>query len=210
MFNKIIYCTKKILLVVLLAVLVGAAGVIGYTSLDPLLNVAPPVTKLGPMCGVADGIAHKMIVQEIDVSDAVSLYTEIRDLKRMGVKELHFYINSRGGSLFDSFAIYDAIKGLNNEGVVTVAKATGWCLSAAVIVASACTYRIASPNCKFMVHNPSGGYDVDEVKIAITQYAKILADNSDLTVDEWKEKMEVETWFTSEEALEWGLIDEIK
>lgn len=201
---------KNILFCMLLFVLVGVAGVIGYTTLEPTLNPAPLVTKLGAMCEVADGIGYRMIVQDIDFSDAAGLYTEIRDLKRMGVKEVHFYINSPGGSLFDSFAIYDAIKRLNEEGIATVAEAEGWCLSAAVVVVSACTYRVAAPNCKFMVHNPVGSSNAAIMSNAVNQYARLLSENTALTAEEWIEKMETNTWFTSEEALEWGLIDEIK
>ena len=210
MLNRLLDGTKKILFIVLLAVLVATAGVIGYTSLDPLLNAPPPITRIGIMCEVADGIAYIKIVQGINNLDAASLYTEIRDLKRMGVKEIHFYINSPGGSLFDAFAIYDAIKKLNEEGIVTVAEAEGWCLSAAVVIVSACTYRIVSQNCKLMVHNPSSSLGSDVVATTTVQYAGLLAENSDLTPEEWEAKMEAGTWFTPEEALEWGLIDEIK
>ncbi len=210
MFNEVLDGTKKILFIVLLAVLVATAGVIGYTSLDPLLNAPPPVTKIGTMCEVADGIAYRKIIQGINTFDAASLYTEIRDLKRMGVKEVHFYINSPGGSLFDAFAIYDAIKKLNEEGIVTVAEAEGWCMSSAVLVVSACTYRIVAQNCKLMVHNPSSSLGSGVVAATVVQYAGLLAENSNLTTEEWEAKMEAVTWFTAEEALEWGLIDEIK
>lgn len=199
---------KKVLHVILLVLLVGISGAIGYSVYEPIRHTAPAVTQISSTCEVADGIGYRMIIQNIVISDAAGLYIEIRDLKRMGVKEVRFYINSPGGSLFDSFAIYDAIKRISEEGITTVAHIEGWCLSAAVIVAAACDYRIAAPNCRFMVHNPIGADD--RTKDVINQYARLMEENSDLTAEEWKEKMNAQTWFTPEEALEWGLIDEIK
>lgn len=199
---------RKILHYLLLVSLIGAVGILGYIMLDPIRNAAPAITTLSGNCEVADGIGYRAIVSIIDISDAASLYREIRDLKRLGIKEVHFYINSPGGVLFDSMAIYDAIKRLSNEGVVTVAEIEGGCMSSAVLVAAACSYRTAAPHCNFLVHNVSGGTEKD-LPTFCRKYAEILAENSNLTADEWEAKMEAETWFTAQEALEWGLIDEI-
>ena len=209
MLKNILFCT-------LLTVLIGVSVIMGYNTLNSSRYNAPPVTKISSMCDVADGIAYRVIIQGIGVSDAVNIFMETRDLKRMGVEEIHFYINSPGGSLFDSFAIYDTIKRLNKEGIVTVAEIEGGCMSAAVLIAAACDYRLASENTNFMVHDPrsynttASDSDKQMLKDCTFRYANLLALNSDLTSEEWMEKMKFSTWFSSEEALEWGLIDEIK
>jgi ATP-dependent protease ClpP protease subunit len=200
---------KNVLTCILLAALIAVAGIVGYTSLDPVMNAAPAVITLTDRCEVADNIAYRLVVSRIDISDPVSLYREIRDLKRLGINEVHFYINSPGGSLFDALAVHDAIKRLSNDGIITIADIEGGCMSAAVVIASACAYRTASPNCEFMVHCISGGKG-KELELFNRKYAEILAGNSNLSAEEWLAKMKAVTWFSSEEALEWGLIDEIR
>ena len=96
--------------------------------------------------------------------------------------------------------------------------------SAAVAIFCSFEKRYAGANTYFMVHevrNTSRGVDqsasdikrLDKLYDRITErYAEILAGLSKdvVSIDEWKEKMECETWFTAEEALQWGLVTEIK
>jgi len=200
---------KKLLYSLLLVVIISVAGGIGYSVYSPIVNAPPPVTQLSSMCEVADGVAYRAIVGQIGTADASNLYREIRDLKRMGIREVHFYMNSPGGSLSDTFALYDAMKNLSEEGIITVADIEGACYSATVLLASACDYRTASANTIFMVHQPIGN-DVDVMKMFAEKYAQLLEDNTNLTQQQWLTKMDMMEWFGSEEALEYGLIDEIK
>lgn len=201
---------KRFLTNTLIVVLILTASAIGYTTLASIINTPPQVVTLTDRCEVVDDVAYRLVVSRIDISDPINLYREIRDLKRLGVKEIHFYINSPGGSLFDALAVHDAIRRLGDDGIVTVADIEGGCMSAAVLIASACEHRIAAPNCSFMVHSVSGGSNVEEINLFNRKYAEILAENTELTAEEWEIKMIASTWFTAEEALEWGLIDEIR
>jgi len=145
-------------------------------------------------------------------NDAATLVKAISGLKK---KHLNTHINSPGGSVFDGVAIYNALK--NHEGGVTT-HIDGLAASIASIIALAGDKIIMADNAMMMIHNPwtmaMGDADemrktadiLDQIKETLinTYSAKTGKDRKKVADD-----MENETWFTAQEAKEYGLITEI-
>lgn len=138
------------------------------------------------------------------------------DLKALGdVSHLNVRINSPGGSVTDSNAIYNAIK--RHSARVTV-DIDGIALSMGSVIAMAGDFVSMAENGLMMIHNPWGmavgdaaelrkSADVsDKMKgTMISSYAK----KTGMSVEEISDLMDAETWYNADEALETGFIDEI-
>jgi ATP-dependent protease ClpP protease subunit len=140
-------------------------------------------------------------------------YTQIRDLT--------IWLNSPGGDAFAGLALSDELLRAKKMGFHITIFASGIVASAAVPIFAICDYRIVSPNTIFMVHETAlwkwpGRETHSDIKsqnrlmdMLRDHYLQILADNSNLTVEEWGEMEHRTTWFSSEKALKWELADEI-
>lgn len=145
------------------------------------------------------------------------MFTNIYDVKKV---EIH--INSRGGSAFAGISIANIIETFQNEGVVVEVFATGVVGSAAIPIFAACSYRMASKHCLFMVHKSKlFKYNTREtiedldsqgsmMKMIRESYLQILADYTQLSKKDWMNKINETCWFTAKQALKWGLVDEIR
>lgn len=131
--------------------------------------------------------------------------------------DIHLYINSPGGSVTAGMAIYDAMKRCHND-VVTIC--TGMAASmGAFVLASGCKgKRMATPEAEIMIHQPLGGAqgqasDIELVAQHITRTKNrlnmILADVSGKPIETIARDTDRDYWLSAEEALEYGLIDEI-
>lgn len=124
-------------------------------------------------------------------------------------------INSPGGDVWQALAIYDLFKRRGNVDTHVVSLAA----SSASIVALAGNNRVMSKNAMMMIHLPTGGVqgEADDVRKyadmmdkVTDQMAKLYSDNSDMSEEEAQEAMEATTYYTADEALEQGLIDEVE
>ncbi len=201
---------KSILTSILLLSLIVTVNIIGYVQIKPVLDM-PPILFLDETCEVFNDVAYIEILRDISIEDSASLWAVTRSLKALGITKVQIYINNYGGSLLDGFALYDSVKELTTEGVSVEAYGDSIVASAALLVFAGADWRTASKNCVFMVHDPKNSEDGSVVEDKFKrQYASILAACSSLSTDEWLVKMKNETWFTVQEALEWGLVDEIR
>lgn len=130
--------------------------------------------------------------------------------------DLTVHINSSGGSVFAALAIYNALKSYS-RGTVTVS-IDGLAASAASIVAMAGKKICMASNALFMIHSPAaildGYYDSSDIGKLQTQLAQIEQSmiktySTRISEADARRYMRSETWFSAEEALEAGLIDEI-
>ncbi len=137
------------------------------------------------------------------------------NLKR-GV-EICLYINSPGGSVDDTMAIYDTIRFIGSDvATFCIGRAQS---GAAVILASGTKgKRHALPHAKVMLHQPWGGVtgQASDIKIQAEEILKakamineILAKHTGLSVEKIAEETERDKYMTAAEALEYGLIDEV-
>lgn len=137
------------------------------------------------------------------------------NLKR-GV-EISLYINSPGGSVDDTMAIYDTIRFLNSP-VATYCIGRAQSGAAVVLAAGASGKRHALPHAKIMLHQPWGGItgqasdiviQAEEIKKSKSTINKILSEHTGKPIDQIEAETERDKFMTSDEAKEYGLIDEV-
>ncbi|MHC4288517.1 MAG: ClpP family protease [Planctomycetota bacterium] len=137
------------------------------------------------------------------------------NLKR-GV-EISLYINSPGGSVDDTMAIYDTMRFIGSP-VATYC--IGRAQSGAAIVLAAGTEgrRHALPHAKVMLHQPWGGVtgQAEDIRIQAEEILKakkvineLLAKHTGLTPEKIAEETERDKYMTAEEAKAYGLIDDV-
>lgn len=141
------------------------------------------------------------------------LFLQAEDAK----KDIFFYINSPGGSVYDALAIYDTMQFITND-VQTVG--IGIQASAAAFLLSSGTKgkRQLLTHSTVMIHQPSSGTrgKVTDQEIDLRESLRIkklleeiMAANTGQKPDKIHLDMERDKWLTAEEALEYGIIDKI-
>ena len=137
------------------------------------------------------------------------------NLKR-GV-EISLYINSPGGSVDDTMAIYDTIQFIGSD-VSTFCIGRAQSGAAVILAAGTKGKRHALPHAKVMLHQPWGGVtgqaaDIQiqaaEILKAKTMINEILAKHTGLSMEKIAEETERDKYMSAAEALEYGLIDEV-
>ena len=132
-------------------------------------------------------------------------------------KDIHFYINSPGGSVTDGFAIYDTMNYAQCD-LATSCMGMAASMGAFLLAGGAKGKRYALPNAEVMIHQPLGGAkgQATEIEIAAKQILRtkerlnrILSENTGKPIDVIAADTERDNWKTAEEALEYGLIDHI-
>ena len=132
-------------------------------------------------------------------------------------KDIHFYINSPGGNVTDGFAIYDTMHYVKCD-VATYCMGMAASMGAFLLAGGAKGKRFALPNAEIMIHQPLGGAkgQATEIEIAAKQILRtkerlnrILSENTGQPYDIVAADTERDNWKTTEEALEYGLIDQI-
>ncbi len=132
-------------------------------------------------------------------------------------KDIFFYINSPGGSVYDAMAIYDTMQYVTND-VVTVG--IGMQASAAAFLLSSGTKgkRYLLPESTVMIHQPSSGtrgkvtdmeIDLKESLRVKQRLNEIMAANTGQDIEKVKLDMERDYWMTAKEAVEYGIADKI-
>lgn len=132
-------------------------------------------------------------------------------------KDIFFYINSPGGSVYDALAIYDTMQYVTND-IQTVG--IGVQASAAAFLLSSGTKgkRFVLPHSTVMIHQPSSGTrgKVTDQEIDLRESLRIkklletiMAKNTGQKPEKIHEDMERDKWLTAEEARKYGLVDDI-
>jgi ATP-dependent Clp protease protease subunit len=137
------------------------------------------------------------------------------NLKR-GV-EISLYINSPGGSVDDTMAIYDTMRFIGSP-VATYCIGRAQSGGAVILAAGTKGRRHALPHAKVMLHQPWGGVtgQAEDIRIQAEEIVKakrtineILSRHTGLTPDKIAEETERDKYMTAEEALHYGLIDDV-
>ncbi len=132
-------------------------------------------------------------------------------------KDIYFYINSPGGSVYDALAIYDTMKYVTND-IQTVG--IGVQASAAAFLLSSGTKgkRYALPNSTIMIHQPSSGTrgKVTDQEIDLRESLRIkklleeiMAKNTGQKPSQIHEDMERDKWLSAVEAKKYGIVDAV-
>lgn len=141
------------------------------------------------------------------------LFLESEDQK----KDIQFYINSPGGSVSSTMAIYDTMNHIKAD-VSTIC--VGIAASGAAILLSSGTKgkRYVLPSAEVMIHQPLGGTEGQASDIAITakhilktkdMLNKLLAKNTGKSVSEVEKDTDRDFFMSAEEAKKYGIVDEI-
>mgnify|MGYP003976482345 CR=1 FL=1 len=130
-------------------------------------------------------------------------------------------VSTEGGSVQEMFSIYDSIRDLKRE-VEIKTYGIGKVMSAGILLLACGTSgsRRVGRNCRLMLHSVSGGQfgslkelevDLREVQWYENQFIKSLSNETKLKEEEIKEIFDrkTDTYFDAEQALEWGIVDEI-
>ena len=132
-------------------------------------------------------------------------------------KDIHFYINSPGGSVSAGFAIYDTMQYIKCD-VSTICIGMAASMGAFLLSGGAKGKRLALPNAEIMIHQPSGGSRGQETEIRIVaenilktrnKLNEILAANTGKSVEEISRDTERDNYMTAQEAVAYGLIDSV-
>ena len=132
-------------------------------------------------------------------------------------KDIHFYINSPGGSVSAGFAIYDTMQYIKCD-VSTICIGMAASMGAFLLSGGAKGKRLALPNAEIMIHQPSGGARGQETEIRIVaenilktrnKLNEILAVNTGKSVEEISRDTERDNHMTAQEAVAYGLIDSV-
>ena len=132
-------------------------------------------------------------------------------------KDIHFYINSPGGSVSAGFAIYDTMQYIKCD-VSTICIGMAASMGAFLLSGGAKGKRLALPNAEIMIHQPSGGARGQETEIRIVaenilktrnKLNEILAANTGKSVEEDSRATERDNYMTAQEAVAYGLIDSV-
>ena len=132
-------------------------------------------------------------------------------------KEIMLYINSPGGSVTAGMAIYDTMQYIKCE-VSTLCIGMAASMGAFLLAAGAKGKRYCLPNAEVMIHQPSGGASGQATDIAIAaehilrtkkRMNEILAARTGQDIETIARDVERDNYMYADEALAYGLIDEI-
>ena len=132
-------------------------------------------------------------------------------------KDIHLYINSPGGVITAGMAIYDTMHYIKCD-VSTVCMGMAASMGAFLLSSGAKGKRIALPNAEIMIHQPSAGTQGQITDMAIhlkrletikKRMNRILSENTGRSVEEVTAACERDNFMSAEEALEFGLVDQI-
>lgn len=131
--------------------------------------------------------------------------------------EISLYINSPGGSVTAGMAIYDTMNYIKCP-VRTVCVGLAASMGAFLLMAGEKGKRLALPNSEVMIHQPSGGASGQATDVTIhaewllrtkKKMNELMAQMTGQTVEKLSHDVERDYFMTAQEALEYGIIDEI-
>ena len=166
-------------------------------------------------------LKDRIVMLDTDVNEhtASLLVAQFLFLESQGNEDINFFINSPGGSVTAGMAIYDTIQFIKPD-VATIVMGQACSMGSLLATAGAAGKRKMLPNARHMIHQPSGGAggQATDMEIQVKEIVKMKKNLTQLyvkhnskgkTFDEFYNAMERDNFMSAQEALEYGLIDEI-
>ena len=159
------------------------------------------------LCGPVDDVVANLIMAQL-----LWLESENPD------KDIHLYINSPGGSVTAGLSVYDTMQFVRCD-IATMCVGQAASMGAFLLAAGADGKRVALPNSRMMLHQPSGGSqgvasDIEiqarEIVLIRTRLNEILAEHTSQAIEKIAEDTDRDYWMNPEEALEYGLVDTVQ
>jgi len=141
------------------------------------------------------------------------LYLEAEDPE----KDIQIYVNSPGGSVYAGMAIYDTMQQIQPD-VATICYGIAASMGAFLLSGGTKGKRMALPSTRIMIHQPLGGAQGQAVDIEIQakeilyikkQLNELIADHTGQPFDRISADTERDFYMSSEEAKDYGLIDQV-
>lgn len=132
-------------------------------------------------------------------------------------RDIYLYINSPGGSVTAGMAIYDTMQYVKPD-VVTVGMGLAASMAQFLLTAGAPGKRYITPHARVLLHQPLGGAGGSATDIRINadlilgmkkELAQITASRTGKSVEQVEADGDRDHWFSAEEALEYGFVDQI-
>ncbi len=132
-------------------------------------------------------------------------------------KDIHFYINSPGGSVSAGLSVYDTMQFIKPD-VSTLCMGQACSMGAFLLAAGAQGKRFALPNSRVMIHQPMGGFQGQASDIAIhakeilslrAKLNELMAQHTGQAIDRIERDTDRDNFLSAQEAAEYGLIDKV-
>jgi len=132
-------------------------------------------------------------------------------------KDIHLYINSPGGSVTAGLSIYDTMQFINSD-ISTICVGQAASMGALLLGGGTKGKRFALPHSRVMVHQPSAGFSGQATDIEIhakevlelkRRLNEIMSKHTGQKVEKIRKDLERDNFMSSEEAVEYGLIDTV-
>jgi ATP-dependent Clp protease protease subunit len=166
-------------------------------------------------------LKDRIVMLDTDVNEhsASLIVAQLLFLESQGNEDINFFINSPGGVVTAGMAIYDTMQFIKPD-VSTIVMGQACSMGSLLATAGAPGKRKILPNARHMIHQPSGGARGQATDMEI-QVKEILAMKKNLTqiyvnhnsksktFDEFYSAMERDNFMSAQEAVDFGLVDEI-
>ena len=157
------------------------------------------------------------LVGEINYARASEIIMKMLHLDNLKRSEINLYINSPGGSVDDTLAIYDTMRFIGST-VATYCIGRAQSGAAVILAAGEKEKRYALPHSKIMLHQPWGGVtgqaadikiQAEEILKAKTVINQVLAKHTGQPVEKIQAETERDRYMTADEAKAYGLVDDV-
>jgi ATP-dependent Clp protease protease subunit len=166
-------------------------------------------------------LKDRIVMLDTDVNEhsASLIVAQLLFLESQGNEDISFFINSPGGVVTAGMAIYDTMQFIKPD-VSTIVMGQACSMGSLLATAGAPGKRKMLPNARHMIHQPSGGArgQATDMQIQVEEILKMKKSLTDIYVkhnsagksfDEFSRDMERDKFMSADEALAYGLIDEI-
>jgi ATP-dependent Clp protease, protease subunit len=132
-------------------------------------------------------------------------------------KDIHFYINSPGGSVTAGMAIYDTMQFIKPD-VSTLCIGQAASMGAFLLGAGKKGKRFCLPNARVMIHQPLGGFrgqasDIEiharEILYLKQRLNQLLADHTGQTIEAIERDTDRDNFLSAEDAVKYGMVDQV-
>lgn len=203
----------------------GINGLAFDQYVDTVTNLTPNIIEERRMNAIAMDVFSRLMMDRIiflgvPIDDYVAnivvaqlLFLESVDAK----KDILLYINSPGGSVYAGMGIYDTMQYVRPD-VATICTGLAASMGAVLLAGGQKGKRTALKHSRIMIHQPLGGVGGKASDIEISakhilelrdELYEILSHHSGKSVEQIAKDSDRDYWMRAEEALEYGLIDEV-
>jgi ATP-dependent Clp protease, protease subunit len=190
-----------------------------------ITNLTPNIIEERPMNIAVMDVYSRLMMDRIiflgyPINDEVAnivtaqlLFLDSTDRQR----DIQMYINSPGGSVYSGLGVYDTMQYVTPD-VSTICIGMAASMGAVLLTAGAAGKRTALKHSRVMLHQPSGaiGGQASDIEITVAEIKKIkknlydiISNHTGKTLKQVEKDCDRDYWLTSEEAKEYGLVDEV-